>query len=102
MQTVDKDQKGSISYSEFLFGLTDLRTLLTRENLRKVYTALSASVGTQLRLKDLQVHIRGRNEGKTKDLWQRAWEKQGFSSDKRLGFDEFVKLMVKSDFDSLE
>lgn len=100
MQTVDKDQKGSISYSEFLFGLADLRTLLTRENLRVVYTALCASVGTQLRLKDLQVHIRGQNEGKTKDLWQRAWEKQGFASDKRLGFDEFVKLMVKSDFDS--
>ena len=101
MRTIDKDQKGSIEYSEFLLGLTDLRTLLTSENLRIVYTALCDSVGTQLKLRDLQVHIRGRSEERTNVLWQRVWEKQGFLSEKRLGLDEFVRLMVKSDFDSL-
>jgi len=102
LQTVGTAQSGVITYSEFLFAHADLATLLSRENLRHVYAALHASAGTQPRLKDLQVHIRGQREENTRKRWQELWEKHGFHKDKRLACEDFVELLQNGNIAALE
>lgn len=95
MASVDFEKTGTISYSEFLFALTDTKALFTRRNLRLVFSLLDTDSKSYIQLSDLQLHIRGKDEASTQLMWRQFLQTHFLIGSAQLTSDDFAALLQK-------
>ncbi|KAM3140387.1 Protein kinase domain containing protein [Paramecium bursaria] len=94
MQKLDKDQSGSIDYSEFALAMIDMEKLLATERLVKAFKLIDKDQSGYINKEEIKIAF-GSNAGIHEDVWKEMIKEVDENSDGQISFDEFSSMMLK-------